>query len=75
MYAPCFVTSPTVTIGGNAATVTYAGWVSGSVAGLYQINATVPSKATASNTAPLLVTIGSGSTAVSSQAGVTMAVK
>ena len=38
-----------VTIGGTAATVTYAGWVAGSVAGLYQINATVPAKAAAGN--------------------------
>jgi uncharacterized protein (TIGR03437 family) len=75
MYAPCFTTSPTVTIGGNSATVTYAGWVAGSVAGLYQINATVPTKATASNTTTLVVTVGSGTSAVSSQAGVTMAVK
>jgi uncharacterized protein (TIGR03437 family) len=75
MYAPCFTTSPTVTIGGNSATVTYAGWVAGSVAGLYQINATVPTKATASNTTSLVVTVGSGTSAVSSQAGVTMAVK
>lgn len=75
MYAPCFATSPTVTIGGKAAVVSYAGWVVGSVAGLYQINATVPSSAAASNTAALQVTIGSGSSAVSSQPGVTMAIK
>ena len=42
-YPPCFATSPTVTIGGAAATVTYAGWVANSVAGLYQINGAVPS--------------------------------
>jgi len=39
VFPPCFATSPTVTIGGKAATVTYAGFVSGSVSGLYQINA------------------------------------
>jgi len=66
---PCFTTSPTVTIGGAAATVTYAGWVSGSVTGLYQINATVPTKAT-SGDLPVVVTAGG----VNSQAGVTVAV-
>jgi uncharacterized protein (TIGR03437 family) len=66
---PCFTASPTVTIGGAAATVTYAGWVSGSVTGLYQINATVPAKASAGDL-PVLVTMGG----VTSQAGVTVAV-
>lgn len=33
---------PTVTIGGVSAPVQFAGWVSGSVAGLYQINAQIP---------------------------------
>jgi uncharacterized protein (TIGR03437 family) len=71
LLPPCFTTSPTVTIGGAAATVTYAGWVSGSVAGLYQINATVPTKATTGNAVPVTVTMGG----VSSQAGVTMAIQ
>jgi uncharacterized protein (TIGR03437 family) len=68
---PCFATANqvAVTIGGATATVTYAGWVSGSVTGLYQVNATVPTKATAGNL-PVLVTIGG----VTSQAGVTVAV-
>lgn len=43
---PCLKSSstdvPSVTIGGVAATVKFAGWVSGSVAGLYQINALLP---------------------------------
>lgn len=68
---PCFATSPTVTIGGQAATVTYAGWVADSVAGLYQINATVPTKAASGNSIPVVVTMGG----VSSQAGVTMAIQ
>ena len=48
--APCFRstsdssgTPPTVTIGGVAGTVTYAGWVADSVAGLYQLNVQLPS--------------------------------
>ncbi len=67
---PCFATkgSPAVTIGGLAATVTYAGWSSGSVTGLYQINVTVP-KVTAGDQ-PVVVSMG-GAT---SQAGVTVAV-
>ncbi len=40
---PCLTTAPTVTIGGVDATVSYAGFVSGTVAGLYQINAQLPS--------------------------------
>ena len=44
---PCLTSSaqaPTVTIGGvAAASVGYAGWVADAVAGLYQVNATLPS--------------------------------
>lgn len=68
---PCFSTSPTVTIGGQAATVTYAGWVADSVAGLYQINATVSTKATTGTAVPVSVSFGG----VSSQTGVTMAIQ
>lgn len=41
---PCIVpaSAPTITIGGRAATVTYAGFVPDSIAGLYQINAKLP---------------------------------
>jgi uncharacterized protein (TIGR03437 family) len=69
---PCFATANqvAVTIGGFAATVTYAGWVSGSVTGLYQINATVPTKAASGNDA-VLITMGG----VTSQAGVTVAIQ
>ncbi len=72
---PCFSTKSyvTVTIGGVAAAVTYDGWVSGSVTGLYQINVTVP-KATTSTTAvslPVVVTVNG----VPAQTGVTMYVK
>ncbi len=34
---------PTVTVGGVSAVVKFAGWVSGSIAGLYQINVQLPS--------------------------------
>jgi uncharacterized protein (TIGR03437 family) len=72
---PCFATANQVgvTIGGSVAVVTYAGWVSGSVAGLYQINATVPTKAT-SGDQPILVSVKNGTVTATSQAGVTVAV-
>ena len=59
----------TVTIGGKAATVTYAGLAQGWV-GLYQINAIVPAGVTGSS--PVVVTVGG---TYSSPAGVTMAVQ
>jgi uncharacterized protein (TIGR03437 family) len=43
--APCLVPGidgPAVTVGGQTATVEYAGWVEGSVAGLYQVNVLLP---------------------------------
>ncbi len=42
LLAPCLTTNPTVTIGGVDGTVSYAGWVTDSVAGLYQINVQLP---------------------------------
>lgn len=71
-YPPC-MSAVTASIAGLTGTVTYAGWVSGSVTGLYQVNVTIPTGA-ATGTAisvPVSVTIG-GKT---SQAGVTMWVK
>jgi len=73
-YPPCFATSvPTVSIGGSAATVTYAGFVSGSVTGLYQIDAELPTPAASQGGAPpyqypVVVTVGG----IPSQPGVTM---
>ena len=43
LFPPCLSTNPTVTIGNQPVTsVTYAGWVDDSVAGLYQVNVTLP---------------------------------
>ena len=70
VFPPCMTTSPTVTIGGKAATVTYAGFVADSVGGLYQINATIPTSVTAGTAVPVVVTVGTAA----SQPGVTMAV-
>jgi hypothetical protein len=72
---PCLVTLPTATVGGQSATVVYAGWVKDSIAGLYQVNVTLPATATLSAFAtsnapaqlPVIVTLGTAS-----QTGVTM---
>jgi len=85
--SPCISSTsanlPTVSIGGVAATVSYAGWVANSIAGLYQMNVKMPgstggpfidatgasvSSITAPTQLPVLVT-AHGRT---SQAGVTL---
>jgi uncharacterized protein (TIGR03437 family) len=66
--------APTVTIGGQASDVTnanyYAGPIPGSMLGLLQINAVVPTGASTGVAVPIVVTIGGNS----SQAGVTLAI-
>ena len=84
---PCFVSGsarqPTVTIGGVAGVVTYAGLVADSFVGLYQINARLPGAAAGSFTKADGTTISAVTTPVqlpvvvtsggrSSQSGVTM---
>jgi uncharacterized protein (TIGR03437 family) len=59
----------TVSIGGVTATVQFAGGATGAIAGVMQVNATVPGGL--SGTVPVIVTVGG----VSSQGGVTLAVK
>jgi len=91
--APCFKsigsaaprTPVAVTIGGAVAPVTFAGWVNDSVAGLYQIDVTVPLTATfaaastpvtvtgAGKEYPVVVTVGT--TPLSSQSGATLFVQ
>jgi trimeric autotransporter adhesin len=65
------VVVPTVTIGGQSAAVQAAQAPLNSVAGLLQINATVPATVTAGNTVPVIVSVGT----TPSQTRVTMAVK
>jgi hypothetical protein len=67
-YPPCFVnsgsTAVTVTFGTTAVSTTgilYAGFVDGSVAGLYQINVAVPVGLTTGNV-PITVTLGTEGT-------------
>jgi len=79
-YPPC-IYPVTATVAGVTAAVSYAGWVADSLAGLYQVNLTIPTGAVPSGTpasglttpisVPILVTAG-GKT---SQAGVTLWVK
>ena len=76
---PCMTDAITVTFGSGASAVTattgnggvlWAGFAAGSVAGLYQINVTVPVGAPTGNAVPLSFTIGSSTTPA-----VTMALK
>jgi uncharacterized protein (TIGR03437 family) len=86
---PCIKTNsadvPTVTIGGQPGTVVYAGFVPDTVAGLYQINVTLPPSVPQSGTyttaagasisgvtAPVQLPVVVTANGVSSQAGVTM---
>ncbi len=61
---PSAVIQPTVTIGGVALDIQYAGLVPGSV-GLYQINAGVPKSAPLGLTMPLVIAQGGSSTSLS----------
>ncbi|MDQ6663626.1 MAG: hypothetical protein M3Z23_04475, partial [Acidobacteriota bacterium] len=63
-----------VTIGGQAAQVTYAGSAPGFVAGVLQVNAIVPAGVQASP-ANVVITVGSGMNAPQSQANVTVNVQ
>lgn len=65
------VEQPTVTIGGQGATLLGAQAPIGSIPGLMQLNVTVPTGVTAGAAVPVVVTIGG----VASQSGLTMAVK
>ena len=68
---PTLTGTATVTIGTDTISPDYAGAVPAAIAGLLQINATIPSTAASNKTTPLFVTID-GRT---SQAGVTIAVR
>ena len=62
---------PTVTIGGQPATVTYAGPVVGSLIGILQVNATIPAGSATGVAVPMAVSIGTAS----AQSGLTLVVK
>ena len=61
----------TATIGGQAATVVYAGSAPGNVSGLMQVNITIPATAQTGAAVPIVVTVGTGA----SQNGVTVAIQ
>jgi uncharacterized protein (TIGR03437 family) len=67
---PAPVAPVSVTIGGQAASVTFAGTAPGGVAGFLQVNAVVPSGA-GTGSVPITLTVGSAS----SPAGVTVALR
>lgn len=62
---------PVVTIGGAAATVSYAGPSVGSLLGLLQLNVVVPAGSTIGAAVPIFINIGG----VASQSGVTLTLK
>jgi uncharacterized protein (TIGR03437 family) len=67
---PYLTQNTTVTVGGLPAQVVYSGGAPGNIAGLVQVNATIPAGVTPGSSLPILVTIGSWT----SQPGVTIAV-
>jgi uncharacterized protein (TIGR03437 family) len=69
--APTLDNQPSVTIGGDGATVISATGVPGSIAGLVQLNVTVPTTVTAGKELPIVVTIAGRS----SPATATLSVK
>ncbi len=79
-YPPCN-SGATATVAGGTATVGYAGWVANSVAGLYQVNLTIPVGAVPANTpatgltTPIAVPLSVTVNGKTSQNGVTVWVK
>jgi uncharacterized protein (TIGR03437 family) len=54
--------APALTLGSSNLTILYAGLVPGYISGLYQINATVPSKVQQGDSVPLVISQAGGST-------------
>jgi uncharacterized protein (TIGR03437 family) len=67
---PVPVGAVTVTIGGQTATVNFAGGAPGAVAGVIQVNAQIPSGITVGGAVPVVVQVGTSN----SQPGVTLAI-
>ncbi|HYW46390.1 MAG TPA: hypothetical protein VE959_26215 [Bryobacteraceae bacterium] len=60
---PCILspsTAVSVSVGGESALVTYAGWVDDSIAGLYQVNVQLPSKDATNGFTTVLPTVATG---------------
>ena len=65
----------TATVGGLPATVLYAGTSPGIVTGAMQVNVQIPANAPSGPAVPLVIMVGTGATAISTQAGITIAVE
>jgi uncharacterized protein (TIGR03437 family) len=63
------------TVGGITATVLYAGTSPGIVTGATQVNVLIPANAPAGSAVPIVITVGTGATAASTQTGITVAVQ
>lgn len=69
------VLAVTATVGGIAATVSYAGTSPGIVTGATQVNVQIPMTVKPGPAVPIVITVGTGAAAVSTQMGVTVAVQ
>jgi len=65
----------TATVGGIPATVLYAGTSPGIVTGATQVNVQIPANAPSGPAVPIVITVGTGAAAVSTQTGITVAVQ
>jgi uncharacterized protein (TIGR03437 family) len=63
------------TVGGIPVAPAYAGASPGIVTGVLQVNLPIPLNAPSGPAVPLVITVGTGATAVSTQAGITVAVE
>jgi uncharacterized protein (TIGR03437 family) len=65
----------TATVGGIPATVRYAGTSPGIVTGATQVNVLIPANAPSGAAVPIVITVGTGTAAASTQTGITLAVQ
>ena len=63
------------TVGGVPATVNYSGTAPGLVTGVTQVNVLIPMNVASGPAVPIVISVGVGSTAVNTQAGITIAVQ
>jgi uncharacterized protein (TIGR03437 family) len=63
------------TVAGIPVTPIYAGTAPGLITGVMQVNVQIPSNAPSGPSVPIVIAIGTGTTAVSTQAGITVSVK
>jgi uncharacterized protein (TIGR03437 family) len=73
LLAPVLPVSATV--GGVPATVYYAGTSPGIVTGAMQVNVLIPASAPSGAAVPIVITLGTGASAASTQSGITVAIQ